>query len=66
MRAVKYLIIYKSEESVDSSFEGYEMICRYLLQKFLEGCEEFEGFDLSEGINGGASRKRLFNTSTED
>lgn len=39
--------------------------CLYLLQKYIEGCEEIEGICIYEGFNGGTGRKGLFNASTE-
>lgn len=39
--------------------------CLYLLQKYIEGCEEIEGICIYEGFNGGAGRKGLFDASPE-
>lgn len=55
-----------SENSAVVRIEAYEKLCRYLLQIYLGGCEEFECFGIFEGINGGTGRKGLFDTGTED
>ena len=45
--------------------KAYAKACRYLLQRYCEGCEEFESIDLFESVNGGTGSKGLFNTSSE-
>lgn len=66
MKSEKYEIVMLPEESASGSTAAYEQVCRYLLQRYSEGCEENEGFSIFEGVNGGASGKRLFNTGTEN
>jgi hypothetical protein len=66
MKTGKYEIELLSKNSTVGRIEAYEKVCRYLIQRHLEGCEEFERIGLFEGINGGTGRKRLFNTSSED
>ncbi|KUO74430.1 MAG: hypothetical protein APF77_15160 [Clostridia bacterium BRH_c25] len=55
-----------SEDSTAGRLVAYEMVYRCLLQRYCEGCERFECFSIFESINGGAGRKRLFNTGSEN
>jgi len=66
MKANKFEIRFLPKESDVGRIEAYEKVCRYLMQRYLEGCDEFECIGLSEGINGGTGGKRLFNSSSEN
>ncbi|HYF84185.1 MAG TPA: hypothetical protein VEB00_14285 [Clostridia bacterium] len=66
MKTEKLEIVLLSEGSTAGSIVGYEKVCRYLLQRYCEGCEGYESFGLFESINGGTGRERLFDASTED
>jgi hypothetical protein len=66
MKTEKLEIVSQSEGSAAESIEGYEKVCRYLLQRYYEGCEGYESFGLFESINRGTGGEGLFDTSTED
>ncbi|MDD4504428.1 MAG: hypothetical protein PHS15_06335 [Clostridiaceae bacterium] len=66
MKVKKFEIELLPEDSADRRIEAYENVCRYLLQRYYGGCEEFECFGVFEGIDGGTGRKRLFHTGPED
>ena len=66
MKIGEFEIVLMSESSAAECIEGYEKVCRYLLQRYCEGCEGYESFGLFASINGGTGRKGLFDASTED
>lgn len=53
METEKYEIVLLSEDSDSGKAEAYEKVCRYLLQRYCEGCGEYESFGLFESIDGG-------------
>jgi hypothetical protein len=66
MKAGKFEIELLRSDSAAARAEAYEEICRYLLQRYYEGSEEFERFGVFESLNGGTGRKGLFDAGSED
>ncbi len=66
MKHDKFEIVTLPGDSTSESAAAYEKVCSYLLQRYCEGSEDYEGFNISESIDGGTSRKRLFDTSSEN
>ncbi|HYE12785.1 MAG TPA: hypothetical protein VEF53_21710 [Patescibacteria group bacterium] len=66
MEAGEFKIILLSEDTTAGSTEEYKKVCRYLLQRYCEGCEGYESFGLFASINRGTGREGLFDASTED
>ena len=66
MKVKGYDIKLLSEGTAADRIEAYERIFRLLLKRYYEGCEGFDCSGVFEGINGRASRERIFDASSED
>lgn len=66
VKVKKYEIKLMSENSAAKRIEAYEKVFRLLLKRYYEGCEGFDCTGVFESINGGTSRERVFDTSSED
>lgn len=66
MKVKGYDIKLLSEGTAADRIEAYERIFRLLLKRYYEGCEGFDCAGVLESIDGGASRERIFDASSED
>jgi hypothetical protein len=66
MEIERFEIVLLKEDSAADGTEAYEQVFMYLLQRYCEGSEEYEGINIFESINRGTGRKGLFDAGSED